>query len=277
MNLKNILLDKLYGFYRYRVFPRVRHRRGTTRVLIWIEALRGKSIGKVDEEDALDPFQEEWDNLVLLDACRHDLYEEVNGETDSRISLGSNTDEYIRENFSDGDFSDVVYVTANPKFSSQIFSDLTDREPDEVFHEVFHTYSTDWDEDNSTCMPEVMLRDARTAKRFFPDKKLVIHFMQPHGPFIDWNEGCVNSEVKREELLDQWDLGRRGLVDDDVLWNHYKRDLEFVMPVVREISNFEGKTVVTSDHGNYVGEMSLYGHPENEESEILRKVPLDEV
>jgi hypothetical protein len=230
-----------------------------------------------DIEKATSPFDLEWDNLVLLDACRHDLYEELNSQTNSRISLGSNTNEYIEENFSEGDFNDVVYIAANPKLSSQVFSKLTGREPDEVFDEVFHTYSTDWDEDNCTCMPDIMLRDARTAKKLFPDKKLVIHFMQPHGPFIDWNEGCVDSKVDREELLDQWDLARRGLVDDNDLWEHYKRDLEFAMPVVREISNFEGKTVVTSDHGNYVGEMSLYGHPENEESEILRKVPWDEV
>ncbi len=276
MNLKNILLDKLYGFYRYRVFPSIRSRRGTTRVLIWIEALRGKSIGKVDEEDVLDPFREDWDNLFILDACRHDLYEEVNGETASRVSLGSNTNEFIERNFSEGDFSDVVYVAANPKFSSQVFSNLTGREPEDVFHEVFHTYREDWDEDNNTCMPENVARDARTARKLFPDKRLVVHFIQPHQPFVEMDYDPGASWTEEGSGFNIWDEGRRGAISDEKIWKYYRKNLELVMPQVENlVEDLDGRTVISSDHGNLVGEMSLYGHPDNSSLEPLRKVPWD--
>ena len=46
-------------------------------------------------------MDEDWDNLIILDACRYDLFEEVNtidGTLESRISLGSaSITSYIEE------------------------------------------------------------------------------------------------------------------------------------------------------------------------------------
>ncbi len=52
-------------------------------------------------------FSEPWDNLIILDACRYDVFEEVfkkrnmKGKLEYRISRGSWTVEFLLENFGD--------------------------------------------------------------------------------------------------------------------------------------------------------------------------------
>lgn len=69
-------------------------------------------------------MQADWDTLVILDACRYDMFEEINeteGELEHRYSRGSCTPDFIRENFPEGEFHDTVYVTANPMYCGPKF------------------------------------------------------------------------------------------------------------------------------------------------------------
>jgi hypothetical protein len=62
-------------------------------------------------------MERDWDNLVILDACRYDMFEDTNtldGTLESVVSFGSRTSEFLCRNFDDGEFLDTVYVTANP-------------------------------------------------------------------------------------------------------------------------------------------------------------------
>lgn len=216
----------------------------------------------------------EWDNLLILDACRHDIYEDVlENEVDFNYAKNSMTRYYIRDNFSDGDWSDVVYVTLNPHFSEEIFEELTGRRPEDVFFEVFESWKNI--EGDKKFDPEVLLRDARTAQKLFPDKKLIVHFMQPHIPFENHPETPQKYNYKDEEY-DVWEGVMRGEVDAEGSIEAYKKNLEFVMPFVEElVEDLDGKSVITSDHGNLIGEGNFYGHPRGYSSVGLRKVPWD--
>ncbi|MFB6182582.1 MAG: hypothetical protein ABEI78_00815, partial [Candidatus Nanohaloarchaea archaeon] len=110
------------------MYPKVKNLRGATRLASF---LHKKALNKVEdiEESPESIFDRDWDNLIVLDACRQDLYEEVNGETESRISAGSSTKDFIKDNFSEGELSDIVYITANPHFHKSMFKDLTGRDP----------------------------------------------------------------------------------------------------------------------------------------------------
>ena len=50
-------------------------------------------------------FDELWDNLIILDACRYDTFKEVfttrkiTGNLELRISRGAHTTSFLRENF----------------------------------------------------------------------------------------------------------------------------------------------------------------------------------
>jgi hypothetical protein len=88
-------------------------------------------IGKIHER-VHDPYEEgikvihkDWDNLIVLDAARHDLFEEVIDtemfDNYSRVtSIGSTSGQWLSRNFSDKKFGDTINVTANPHTSVEV-------------------------------------------------------------------------------------------------------------------------------------------------------------
>jgi hypothetical protein len=90
---------------------------------------------------------------------------------------------------------------------------------------------------------------------------LTVQYLQPHYPFLD-------SEVKfdKGQLYDQNNnkLFCAGLMTGKIsvkkscIWESYKNNLEYVLDSIRDLSDtLDGRTVVTSDHGNVVGERSF--------------------
>lgn len=222
----------------------------------------------------------EWDNLIILDACRHDFYEEEFGDSDYRITEGSASKEYIKKNFSDQEFKDTVYVTANPHLYEDIFSDLTGRKPEDVFHTVFNTYEDKWDREEGTVLPGSLVEDAVTAEKLFPEKRKIIHFMQPHGPFIgvDWDRGKLskNKSSGEEETVGVFDRAQIGLLDSEKLVDGYRQNLALLEEHVEKLNEaLDGRTVVTADHGELLGEGGMYQHFEGCGAVALRKVPWD--
>ena len=71
-------------------------------------------------------------------------------------------------------------------------------------------------------------------------------------------------------------MGELELLDKEQLREDYRKNLEYVMDSVEKLGeNLEGRTVVTSDHGNLIGEKGRYGHPGKKEHKALREVPWD--
>lgn len=274
------LLAKPYLYYRNEIFPRVKHIRGTSWLKRRLISLANLSTPKVNEvSEPLSGLK--WDNLLILDGCRQDIYEQLTGEESYRISAGATSKEFIKENFSSGTWSDVVYVTANPFFFKPKFEELTGRDPEEVFHEVFYTFETDWDEEENTVLPESVGRDARTAEKLFPDKRKIIHFMQPHTPFVksDLEWGGFDHIFKDTDLSKNvWGATIAGDVSHEEAIEAYRQNLVYVLDEVDSLKDsLEGDTFVTADHGNYIGEAGMYGHPEGHDSPSLNKVPFHKI
>ena len=180
------ILSKLYKKYKYTIFPKIRHIRGTTRLKNILERIARFGIPKIRTVDT-DPIAEkDWNNLVILDGAPHDTYQEtINPKAGSRITAESHSRGFIRENFSDGDWSDTIVITANPFYNEEEFERLTGEKPSETFETIFQVWNTDWNERHGTVMPEKMVEKTKTAEKLFPGKKKIIHFMQPHYPFIN--------------------------------------------------------------------------------------------
>jgi hypothetical protein len=124
-------------------------------------------------------MNEDWDNLLILDACRYDMFTDridLEGTLESRISMGSTSEEFMERNFVGEQFHDTVYVNANP-YIPKLGLD------DDTFHAVVDCLD-DWDIELETVPPEPVARAARNAHERYSDKRLIIHFMQPHAPFI---------------------------------------------------------------------------------------------
>lgn len=238
-----------------------------------------------NSEDAVTIMDEDWDTLVVMDACRADLFEQV-ADFDRfddycrRTSVGSMTREWTHHNFCDGLYGDTVYVSANP-YTSAVAGGS--------FHEIREVWREGFDDDERTVLPESVAKVAKNTHEDHPDKRLIIHFMQPHYPFVghpelrfrSWDPDEIVADVSTDERPhDPWEALSMGLVDRDKVWDAYAENLELVLDSVSElVDTLDGRTVLTSDHGNMLGErvwpfpMRLYGHPEGIRHPALVEVP----
>ena len=227
----------------------------------------------------IDVFDEDWDTLILLDGCRYDFfdrYSDLPGDFTTRESRGSMTVEFLRGNVAGRTLHDTVYVTGNGQFYNHR------DELDASFHHVENLWRLDdaWDDHHYTVFPEPTVEYALRAAEHFPDKRLLVHFVQPHYPFIDAPIEMGNTF--EQGTPDFWNRVARGELEYDPaeLRQAHVRNLQAVLPhVATLLDKLEGKTVVTSDHGNLLGERAFpipvreWGHPPSLWLPLLTTVP----
>lgn len=232
-------------------------------------------------------MDEDWDNLILLDGCRYDIFKKItpfNGKLRSVRSKGTATIEFLKNNFQNKSFPDAVYITSNP----QLY-----RHSEEInvqFHDVRNVWMDSWNEEYGTVLPETMTKAAKAAASEYPNKRLLIHYIQPHYPFIDDCIDFGNNHLKRDpdntnnqtDILDPWMRVMIGDVeiDRELIWDAYVRNLSKALDSICGLVDIlSGKTVISSDHGNMFGERASpfpikeWGHPRGIFTEELAVVP----
>lgn len=228
--------------------------------------------------DGICIFEEDWDNLIILDACRYDTFESVSdldGTLDSRISRGGTTQEFIKGNFEGRTLHDLVYVTANSwflKIREEIDTEIHDlidlhyADPDGRYH----------DEEYGVVLPEVLTDHAIEAANEYPNKRLLIHYIQPHHPFL----GPTGEQFQHRSDSFGEVVRNTESVTDELLRQAYRENLEIVLSSVERLLNhLEGRTVIAADHGEMLGDrheflpVKGYGHHPGVYNEFLTKVP----
>lgn len=233
---------------------------------------------------------QDWDNLLVLDACRYDLFNQIRfkrsieGDLRTVRSRGSDSPEFMRENFAGRDLTDTVYITANPHEKRVL---------DEPFHHTDRVWVDGWDDEEGIVLPETLADRARAADEAFPNKRLIVHFMQPHVPFIGESRLETPESTMdgfRNMVLDEpadvafgdsvWEALQTGDLEPELFWEAYRdnliRVLDTAIPLARELP---GKTVITADHGNALGERAwplpvrVYFHPSKVRMPVLNDVP----
>jgi hypothetical protein len=231
--------------------------------------------------NGIDIFERDWDNLLLLDALRVDMLDdELFGEPVETVeSRGSGTIEFLRGNVGDRDLTDTVYVTANP----QLYRNRDQFDPE--FHDVINVWMEDgWDDEYGTVLPETMYERTLEAAEQYPNKRLLVHFIQPHYPFLSSESGYGHGQMEGEsegfQLWMQVVTGEIGADEIEDVIRDYEENLAVVLPYIEDLlSELGGKTVVTSDHGNLLGERTSpipvrdWGHPLSLYAEELVSVP----
>lgn len=207
-------------------------------------------------------LEEEWGNLVILDGCRYDMLKEknpFNTETGKVYSNASHTLEFLRKNLKERDNSDIVYVTASPQVARM----------DLGLHHRFDVWHDHWNEEHGTVMPEDVTKAGIDAIKRYPNKRVIVHYMQPHYPFIGEKGNNMGSPIhdgffgKKKKTV--WEQLGDGELSEEELKEAYYENLEIVLGEAEKlVSHMEGKTVVTSDHGNVYGKRiglsKVYGH-----------------
>lgn len=235
--------------------------------------------------DGIDVMAADWDTLIVLDACRADLFADVADmdafdEYDVVTSAGSMTAEWTTKNFAGRRFDDTVYVTANP---------FTTKLAGESFYRLQEVWREAFDEERRTVLPEAVADATREAHEEFPEKRLVVHFMQPHFPFVrsealqftGWDDAEILDDQPRSgRPSDPWDALEMGVATREEVYAAYADNLQYALESVYDLlSDLDGRTVVTSDHGNLLGErawpipIKLYGHPKGVRHPDLVRVP----
>lgn len=243
----------------------------------------------------------DWDVCLVLDGCRADTFERVlstrAGEreylppVDTRWSVGSASPEWIYETFRDryrDHWGRAGYVTANP-FSGKHGGERPYVHPsvyplrerglahlDEVWR-----YQWQGSTDAETVAPGDVTDRALSAwdrRDELGVDRLVVHYMQPHIPFrrrTAWSPGWELERFGHDgKPRDDWKQLRDGELDPVEFRAAYEDNLRWVLAEVdrwRELT--DARVLVTSDHGNAMGEWGQWGHPAGCANPAMRRVP----
>ena len=262
-------------------------------------------------------WDEDWDILVIIDACRVDLAREVAergtdhgvighpANVDTFWSLGSKSSDWLRRTFTEeyrDEIERTAYVTGNP-FTSEADPDSdasivmeahrtgtadlmrenvarTGRpnmavEP-AIIDEVWKSH---WDDDVSTIPARPITDRAIATWRERPDHvdRMIVHYMQPHGPFINYPHlgDYGDADDFGMGFGDLWGEKAGKTVSEETIWEAYRDNLEYVLEDVDLLleNMAADDVVITADHGNAVGELGFYGHPWDIILPEIRRVP----
>ena len=147
-------------------------------------------------------MEEDWDYLIVLDACRYDYFSELyrdylRGELKKVISLGSNTLEWSKKSFQEV-YSDVIYISANPYINSK--GEVKGFNASNYFFKVIDVWNWGWNEEFGTVHPKTVNEAVQSVKDDYPNKRFIIHYLQPHEPYLGHNlriPGFPRPEISR--------------------------------------------------------------------------------
>jgi hypothetical protein len=264
-------------------FLEMRRNRGTTSALNSTLSYLNNKIEQRRYEARHPPkyiFEDDWDTLIVLDACRYDLWDDVGKEFtfpnpithDYVHSPGSRSHEWMRENFSDEykkSMAETAYVTANPY--SKDYADESD------FALVDEVWQYGWDDEIGIVPPQNVTDRAIDVIESSSSSRTIVHYMQPHFPSLRHPElgGRVAPEKNAWINGSIWGKLKNDEISKEIVWDAYRDNLRDVLDSVELLltNHDASKVIITSDHGNGAGEDGIYSHPGRRAHRVLRKVP----
>ncbi len=271
-------------------------------------------------------MEEDWDYLIILDACRHDYFSKLyphylSGELKKVISPGSSTVEWCKKTFQKK-YNDVVYISANPFVNSKV--EVLNFNAKNHFLKVVDVWDWGWNEKLGTVHPKTVNEAVQSFKDDYPDKRFIIHYLQPHEPYLGHTSGypkpkprswafvpvfrtigmtdvtrinalllgvfnaiskVLEPRVNGQNLL--WKIGKllklphanpidamRRKIGNKGLREAYAENLRFVLGYVAKlVKKISGDVIVTSDHGERLGEGNNYSHYSGVYDPTLIEVP----
>jgi len=243
-------------------------------------------------------LSEDWDTLIILDGCRYDIFQDnhtFDGDLRPVYSQGAHSNEFMQNTFAGQKLHDTVYITANP-WSEQL--------ADDTFFLTRTTY-TESEQGGQARLPKDVSQLALDTFEEYPDKRYIVHFMQPNNPYIGPLAKQYRAELLEEKRVLCTELPtpgsenvtsvqdevphlrralRKGYVSQDQMFEVYRENLEIVTEHAKKVlDELGGKTSITSDHGDMFGErlpplyIKEFSHWEGVHTQILREVPWLEI
>ena len=237
---------------------------------------------RVDQTELI--HRDEWDVLVVLDACRFDVFERVypkylSGTLTKVWSPGHITPAWLGKTWTE--WYDVTYVSANPRVNTfgipWVGFDAMKR-----FAKVVDAWNFAWDKELSTVPPWSM-----TDIVLETEGRVVAHYVQPHVPYIGETKCTVDTttwsdarwEKHKKRMFSYSSSKTRAIArksgKPEFLRRAYEDNLRCALKeVVRLVDGTDRRVVVTSDHGEFLGEGNKWLHkPTWVGDPIIHEVP----
>jgi hypothetical protein len=252
------------------------------RVKKWLLQQASQHRRRYDQHEQLNA--DDWDIVVVLDACRWDTLRDVAPwPIDASISPASATPGWLAAAEQTEVFEDTYIVSGNVQYNDV---DLGESE----LHKI---WETDWNARLGTVLPEPVLvkADSLLQRDTHP---VVAHVLPPHGPYVakigdSWLPAFPNTDIwKRnpgedhvEKLSPQVamaqghiDICRARLAYEASVESTYNEVIQYISRWIQQ----DHTVILTADHGETFGrfrECGFYGHPSRCHISPLVKVPYE--
>ena len=216
--------------------------------------------------------------IIILDACRYDYFEMLysnffDGNLMPARSPASCTLWWLKSCFPY--FYDITYYSANPHVNS--VKSIYNYFGRDHFKEIVDVWRFGWSRELGTVPP----KNVNTAYIDRPPRcnTVIIHYVQPHFP------PCFKINIKLPEKKDPLDvkwidvflseLVKKGRMTLKEYRGLYKENLIHVLRAVADLIPFirNSRIIITSDHGEFLGENNCFLHPCHRSDHVLRVVP----
>jgi len=232
------------------------------------------------------------------------------------ISPATHTIEWLNKTFGGIYWDDVIYVSANtfvnskritPRYKGYTFDGM------KHFRRVVDVWDWGWDENLKTVHPEEVTKGAIVTIDMNPRMRFIIHYVQPHLPYIYYGGVRKTASIimgeKRGNKIKTWKkiIGKTAnkFLSQETIWKialklginpdwgmgelwakygrdgiirGYTEDLKLALKYVKVLIDRypHKKFILTSDHGERLGEKGNYEHGGKRDKEVI-EVPWLEI
>ena len=219
--------------------------------------------------------------LMVLDSCRADVFEQVALERFKKYGghyrriwvPWCNTTTWFKSVFREPKY-DLVYVSGNP---------IMWRFARGKFRKFVEAWRVCWVEELRTTHPRCV--SAIALLHAYP--RMVVHFLQPHYPYLGLTKRRFSVNRAEEALRAERDILegiRTGRISREEVLAAYVRALRWALTYVEKLlERLRGPRVfvITSDHGEHLGENGVWFHPGDARDDtghkVLHEVPWLEI
>lgn len=222
------------------------------------------------------PFDESWDVLVILDACRPDYLRDVASPNDydwatdikTRYSAASSSPEFVEKCMAPLPHTrteSMGLVSGNPHTEMEL-------DPSK-YGAVREIGAVEWAQNGEWLPPKPVTNHAISMWRNEPVDQMVVWYMQPHAPYPGLDtSGLPERDVPWSPI----EYARTNDLSNRTIRKAYRDTLERALEEVDVLSrNLDADDVIlTADHAELLGEWGvLYDHPRNAPIPTLKRVP----
>jgi hypothetical protein len=157
---------------------------------------------------------EDWDILIVLDACRYDYFEKVyqkylDGDVKKAVSPATRTMQWLERMFTEK-YDDVFYISANPFVNSkkEMEREGCYFDAKEHFDVIDDVWVHGWSDELQTVPAEEV--NKAFLKKMWRKKRFILHYIQPHYPYMGKKyRTYIKESYKRSKRLPSADEAKK--------------------------------------------------------------------